>query len=321
MRGSKLTALTTVEAHGAKGKGVAKANFDSIYEQPDPRAYFRELCGLDYIIPDLAQPVFAAIVSELERLRGRPLRVLDIGCSYGINAALLQFPIDLDRMARRYAELPESLVGPAQLAMLDRSYFRSWPRRTIEVVGLDASEPAINYARTTGVLHAGISGNFENAPLPASAREVLRGIDLVISTGAVGYVTERTMAKVLDAIGQPRPWFASFVLRMFPYDPIAQSLHSAGLVTERLAGATFIQRRFQTEGECSDVLARLEAMGIDTQGKESEGMFHAEFYLSRTPSDAAARPLTEMVSISQGQGHAFGRRFVRRAGEPIRLVR
>ncbi len=300
---------------------AVKANFNSIYDRPDPRAYFRELYGLDYIIPELASPVFSALVSKLEQLRGRPLRILDIGCSYGINAALLQFPVDLDRLAKRYANMSESDIGPAQLAMLDRSYFRSWPRRQIEMIGLDASAPAINFARTTGVLHNGVVGDFENHPLPQEAKDHLSSIDLVISTGAVGYVTEKTFAKVMAAIGEPRPWVASFVLRMYDYGKIATSLQSTGLETEKLTSTTFIQRRFKSEDECREVTSRLTELGIDPAGKESEGLLHADFYLSRPGDAVAAQTLGDLVSVAQGTRRAFGRRYLNRPGEPIRLVR
>ncbi len=298
-----------------------KADFNSIYEQPDPRAYFRELYGLDYIIPELARPVFTALVTKLEQLRGRRLRVLDIGCSYGINAAMLQYPIDLDRLAKRYADFSESKIGPAQLAMMDRSYFRSWPRRDIEVIGLDASQSAVDFARTTGVLQDGIVGDFEQNPLPDYAREVLSGIDLVISTGAIGYVSEKTLSQVIAAIGQPRPWVASFVLRMFPYDQIAASLAPTGLVTEHLPSTTFVQRRFESEDECRRVTDRLLALGIDPEGKESEGLLHANFYLSRTEDEADAQPLETLISVAHGTRHPFGRRYLNRTGEPIRLIR
>ena len=34
----------------------AKASMEHIYDQPDPRAYFRELAKLDYAIPGHAKP-------------------------------------------------------------------------------------------------------------------------------------------------------------------------------------------------------------------------------------------------------------------------
>jgi SAM-dependent methyltransferase len=307
-------------AEGRSRNGI-KANFDDVYVAADPRPYFQVLHGLDYIIPEVARPVFEQVVVELERLRGRPLRVLDLGCSYGINAALLQFPIDLDRLARRYAGLSSPNIGPAQLTMLDRHYFRSWPRRSIEVIGLDASGPAIEYGLASGLLHHGIVGNFESQPLSSKAQELLRGVDLVISTGAFGYLTERTLAKVLRAIGQPAPWLAMFVLRMFPYDAAAATLASCGLVTETLRGMTFVQRRFQSESEFREILTRLDELGIDPEGLESEGLLHAGFHLSRSEFEAASRPLADLITLRQDGGHAFGRRYKSIDGGNIDLVR
>ncbi|EQD29504.1 hypothetical protein B1A_20680, partial [mine drainage metagenome] len=41
-------------------------------------------------------------------------------------------------------------------------------------------------------------------------------------------------------------WVVSFVLRMFPYEPIAAELGKRGLVTEKLAGATSCSGAFAT---------------------------------------------------------------------------
>lgn len=298
-----------------------KANFDAIYTMPDPREYYRVLYGLDYIIPELAKPVFRNIIAALELKHGRPIRVLDLGCSYGNNAALIQFPIDIDRLARRYADLHARSVSSSELIMLDRSYFHAWPRRNVEIIGCDVSKPAIDYARSVGLIAHGISGNFEVEQFSAEARKILRGVDLVISTGSIGYITERTIRRVLDAIGSPAPWVASFVLRMFPYDAVEIALDEAGLETEKLSGVTFVQRRFQSENECVQVLERLEKLGIAPEGKEANGLFHAEFYLSRPAEDREATPLDQLVTISKGASRPFGRRFRSDADGNISLVR
>src|SRR5690606_22977070 len=114
-RGRKPRALTAIKK-GARGAMKAKqalevessevkANFDQIYTRDDPREYFRVLHGLDYIIPALARPVFRRICDTLTELRRRPINILDVGCSYGINAALLRSPVSMDRLAQRYADL------------------------------------------------------------------------------------------------------------------------------------------------------------------------------------------------------------------------
>lgn len=299
----------------------AKANFDRIYLEADPREYYRVLCGVDYIIPDLAKGIFQNVISALEQQRGRRIRVLDLGCSYGINAALIRFPLDIGRLAQRYFDLQGTGLTASELIRLDRNYFLSWPKIDVEIVGCDISEPAIDYARAVGLINQGISGNLEDEPIGAETRALLSGIDLIISTGSVGYVTERTFAKLLRSIGQPAPWVASFVLRMFPYDKISQLMHESGILTEKLQGVTFVQRRFHSENECVRVIEKLEAQGIDTRHKEAEGLLHAEFFLSRSPADRAEHPLEDLAWVTSGASRTFGRRFRRGDDDVIRLGR
>ncbi len=300
----------------------AKANFDRLYFQPDPREYYRVLCGLDYVIPDLAKGVFRNTVDALEELRGRRIKVLDIGCSYGNNAALLRFPLDIDRLAQRYRDLDGAGLTAEQVAVLDREYYRSWPGRDVEIVGLDVSEPAIDYACNVGLLDAGAAEDLERSPPSARLKEMLQGVDLIVSTGCVGYVTERTFARVLAAIDGPRPWIASFVLRMFTYAPIARALAEQGaFVTEKLDGVTFIQRRFHSQQECTEALAILEQLGIKTAGKEAEGFYHAEFFLSRPRREQAATSLEDLASVTSGRNRRYGSRWQLMGDSVVRFGR
>jgi hypothetical protein len=269
------------------------------------------LYGLDYIIPDLARGIFRNIASAVAERRDRPIKVLDLGCSYGVNAILMRMPLDLARLAQRYADLGVHGLTAGELAELDHNYFRSWPRQPMTIVGLDSSAPAISYAVRTGVLDDGIAIDLENGELTPRARALLRDVDLIVSTGCVGYVSERTFAKILSAIEGPAPWVASFVLRMYPYTAIENELRRRGLVTEKLESTTFVQRRFHSERECWDVLRCLEQAGVPTLGKEAEGLLHAELYLSRSPSDAKVMPLEQVASVTTGEHHAFGRRYRR----------
>src|SRR5690606_22803997 len=104
---------------------------------------------------------------------------------------------------------------------LDGLYFRSWPRRMdAEIVGLDASPQAIAYAVEAGLLDAGMAANLEKAEPDEGQRPVLRDLDLIISTGCIGYVTERTFRRILACQDGRLPWIANFVLRLFPYDSL-----------------------------------------------------------------------------------------------------
>lgn len=288
---------------------IPKACFDDIYIQDDPREYYRVLYGLDYIIPDLARSVFRDTVAALEDLRGRPIKILDLGCSYGNNAILLRTSLDLGRLAQRYADLTAAGLSANECAELDRNYFKSWPRQPMKIVGLDSSKSAISYAKRIGVIDDGLAVDLENGKLPDSAREMLRDVDLIISTGCIGYITERTFTQILDAIEGPAPWVASFVLRMYSFNEIEAELKKRGLATQKLEGTTFVQRRFHSEDECREVLECLDKAGIPTHSKEADGLLHAEFFLSRPAEHIKTVPLEQVASVTSGERHPFGRRY------------
>lgn len=293
------------------GLNSIKANFDTLYSQPDPREYFRILGGLDYVIPDLARIPFTALANARRDRLGRKLRIADIGCSYGINAALLRYPLDIERLARRYCTPEMQTLDSRALTWLDRSFYRSWPLRNPDsFVGVDTSLAATAYARRTGLITAAVTTNLEQAaPSPAEA-ENLRGLDMVISTGCVGYVTDKTLDRIL-ALQRPdaTPWVANLVLRIFPYEDLARSLSRHGLVTEKLEGITFVQRRFHSEQEYQETLRSLTRLGLDAEGKEADGLFHAELYVSRPAADVEAMPLRDIISITSGAGRTYGRRY------------
>ena len=107
-------------------------------------------------------------------------------------------------------------------------------------------------------------------------------VDLVISTGCVGYVTEKTLTRVARGA---RPWMAHFVLRMFSYEPVAASLAELGYETARVGGV-FQQRQFASNEEQTQILDTLSAAGVDPAGLESDGRLYARLYVSRPEGSA-----------------------------------
>ena len=290
---------------------ASKANFDNIYDQPDPRGYFSVLGALDYMIPDVAEPIIRQILAARYKRTGTNATVLDLGCSYGINAAVHRFPLSVRVLRRRYANPEMAALSADDLARLDRNYYASWPQiGAARFIGLDVSAPAVRYAVAVGLLDAGVVANLESGEPSPQDRQTLRRANVVLSTGCVGYVTERTFTSVLDCADEA-PWVVSFVLRMFPYEPIAAALAKRGLVTEKLAGATFVQRRFRDVKEFTDCLTTLEKLNIDTKGLEAEGRFQAELFLSRPRADVEAAPLAKIVTVVSGRNRTIGTRYVR----------
>ena len=260
-----------------------KADFDDIYDCVDPRPYYSTLRRLDYQIPQNAKPRFQEIFDHFRRVRGRDaLRVLDVGCSYGINAGLLKYGLELAALYEHYCSRSVAGLTPSELRRQDRRFFAAeHSSDELEVLGLDAAAQAVDYAKDVGLLDTGVAANLEESSLDDSTIAELAGYDIIISTGSVGYVTGATFERLLavcDA-SQP-PWVVCFVLRMFPYGDIEEVLARHGLATARETDRTFIQRRFADRDEQSAVIAQLESCGIAVDGLEGEGCFHAELFVS-----------------------------------------
>jgi SAM-dependent methyltransferase len=275
-----------------------KADFGDIYRAKDPRGYFGVLGGLGYVIPEIAGPALLQLADCLIRSKGRPITILDIGCSYGILSAVMRYGLSIDELRNRYAKLPLQALSSDGLACCDAHYFASWaPREDLRFVGLDRSSEAIAYAQRVGLIEEGLIVDLETNSPSERARSVISTVDFIVSTGAVGYISENTFARLLQAFPPGKaPWIASFVLRMFDYGSIAETARHHGLATERLEGVTFMQRRFRDEMEAEETLRLLEARGVDPAGKETGGAYHAELFVSRPPADVKRAGLSEIVS-------------------------
>jgi len=291
----------------------SKANFDEIYSMDDPRGYFSVLGALDYMIPDIAAPIVRQVLAARMRQydSDRAPLILDVGCSYGINAAVHRFPLTFAVLRRRYTRREVARLSSAELLRFDRSYYASWPDIGLgSFVGLDPSVPAIAYAKNVGLIEAGITTDLEKSDPTSEDLRLLRDTDVVLSTGAVGYVTDKTYQRILSA-ARRRPWVMSFVLRMFPYDSLSSVFAEHGLVTERLASAVFVQRRFRDIAEFDSTLQMLRERGVQTDGFESDGLLRAELYLSRPAADAAAAPIDDIVTVCSGLNRPVGTRYVK----------
>ncbi|WP_242613800.1 class I SAM-dependent methyltransferase [Herbihabitans rhizosphaerae] len=230
----------------------------------------------------MAKPYFEKLVGEYVEEHDVPVvNVLDIGCSYGINAALLKCDLTMDALYERYAGAGAESLRPEELRARDRDLLSSHDAATLRFTGLDVSLPALNYAHEVGFLDAAIHADLEERDPTPEEREQLAGTDVVFSTGCVGYVTHKTLARVVRANGGRKPWMAHFVLRMFPFTQVAECLAELGYETIRVDDEVFKQRRFASAEEQAQVLDTLVKIHVDPDGLESEGWMYAGLYISR----------------------------------------
>lgn len=272
---------------------MAKEIFDDIYTAPDPRSYYTTLGELDYQIPSHGSRVFSELASEYS---GREqARIVDLCCSYGINAALMNHDVEFADVFARYDDPDFEELQPVEVLTADREWFRERRCDTpVHVCGVDSSEPAITYAVEAGLLEAGFAVDLESEEAAPALRDELRDADFLAVSGGIGYITATTIDKVLTEMDTPR--LAALSLRWVDFATIVDVGAAHGLVTERLDEATFPQRRFSGDVERSFVDRELAGMCIDPSGRESEGYHHADLYVLRPEAEVARQPLADLVA-------------------------
>jgi hypothetical protein len=267
---------------------TGKLELGNVYNRPLPVDYYATLSKLEYRIPQEGQPFFSRIIEAIRQVKdSRHVKLIDIGCSYGVNTALLKFGMSMDDLYRHYATLTAG--GQKEVAKRDRALFGDPQDRDLEVVGLDTAANAVRYAVEAGLLTTGVTTNLETQEPRQADTRAMAGTDLVISTGCYGYVTETTLERVLEA-SSGRPWMAHFVLRMFDFDDARAMLESHGYVVEKLRGV-YPQRRFASDEEYAHVLANLGKLGIERRDAEATGWYFAELFVARPREIARSMPL------------------------------
>ncbi|MET7358843.1 hypothetical protein ABZS76_10365 [Streptomyces sp. NPDC005562] len=264
-----------------------KTRFDDIYDRPDPRAYFCTLAPYAYEIPQHAQAVFR----RTRDLRARqsadegPVTVLDVCCSYGINAALLNHDLTLADLYAHYTSEEAAALTPHELVERDKEFYASRRRPdATPVIGLDMAANATRYALDAGLLDEAYAENLERHPPSEGLRRAVARTGLITVTGGIGYISERTFDALLGCARRPL-WVSAFVLRTVPYQRIADTLAAHGLTTVTDTSRTYAQRLFTSPEERRDAVRQVILAGEDPTGYEAEGRYHTRLHESRPRTD------------------------------------
>jgi carnitine O-acetyltransferase len=278
---------------------TGKINLNNIYNNPEPTAYFSTLSRLGYRIPQEAKPRFQRLIeARRSATESEPAKVIDLGCSYGVNGALLKHGRSMDELYRLYgAAAADDLEA---LLQRDRDLYAEPADAALEIIGVDPADRAISYAVDAGMLDAGVATDLEKGDPTPEDTAAIENADLIISTGCVGYATETSLERLLETSLDSRPWMAHFVLRMFDFGGPEEMLSRHGYVTEKLEGL-FRQRRFASAEERQHVLDNLRRLGIDATGAEETGWYLAELHVARPEEVAKSMPLSEVLNVSAGQ--------------------
>ena len=290
----------------------AKSNFNDVYLAPTPHAYFGEMHRLRYAIGQEARPYFKAAVALLRRQlpTDATVRMFDLGCSYGVGSALVKYGFSFAEIADFFADKAEKDFRGCVKDM------RHWLDEASAVnrltcIGADSSAPAIKFAIEAGLIEDGIAHDFEADPkLDDRECELVKAADLLISTGTIGYVGEKTLSTILRKLGEARPTdrvplTVVTILRMFTPEPITTTFANFGYRFEAVPGVRLRQRRFDNEHEQKETMRLVRARGLDPTGWESTGYLYADLFIGARP-DSFAPLLSSMQDVARRLGAVNG---------------
>ena len=279
----------------------AKASFDAAYTAQPPHQYFRNMTAVDYRMADSMNPYLSAVV-DASMTSQEPVRVLDIGCSYGMSGALLKTDCAYRDLAEFYRHKASSEY--ASCVVESQRWLDSHEMRgDVEVVGFDSSEEAIRFAAASHMIDDGIALNLEDEKSELTDNEayLIRECDVLLSTGAIGYVTDKTLNPILDEFGNDArgalgPVAVMSVLELFDPAPIAEAFTEHGYRFGHLP-VRMPQRRFVDEDERKGVVEALRQRGVQADALASEHQMFAGLCIAAKPErfDTLAECVTDVL--------------------------
>jgi len=265
---------------------AVKKDFTNIYTKYSPYEYLKEMRRLSYRIPDYTKPLYIQIAQQLVDKLKRPIHIVDLGSSYGINSSLMRYDLnmsDLDQFFLRKDSPPTRYDSFEFFKKQDNQ------NSNFNFYQIDISEPALKFSEDVGLCKNSICVNLESdyQKLP----DDFLPIDMVIATGCIGYIGYKAFSNLFELIKKQKsnlpqsnmqeifPTFAFSVLRMFDIQKIFNTFDHYGYSLKKTDIASIPQRQFADSEEKNQTLTLLHRKGIDTKWYEDDGNFYADFYV------------------------------------------
>ena len=264
-----------------------KKDFTNIYTEDSPHGYLKEMERLEYDISDSTKPLYNAIIEQLEKTSSRPINILDLGSSYGINSSLMKYNLTM-------SELNDFFLNKTEPTKKETKQFYEKCTRNdnLNFYQIDISEEALKFSEEMDLCERGINVDLEAEKL--NLLESFPKIDMIIATGCIGYIGHKAFSNLLKVIKNRQsnsiksekkytaPIFAFSVLRMFDMDDIKEIFEMNDYSIVKSDIKSIRQRNFSDPKEKTQTISILHGMGIDTEKYEDDGNFYTDFYIAKS---------------------------------------
>ena len=280
-----------------------KDEFDRIYDLEDPGPYYRALSPADYRMPGVLGSLIKAIHPLLSKARGKAdgvVRVLDFGCGYGANGALLRHRASMADLYAYYAGRAwQPGDGRANWAR-DRRYFeaRRFGDDGYFIGGVDIAGNALAYALELGFIDRAFHEDLVSDVPSAACSRFLSSVDLIIECGGVGPILHQVFQRVLDACGPAhRPWFIFCPRPDVDWRTLNELWNARGYRTEHCRKTPVKYRKPLGEYERRNMLELARALGRSDDEIMRDDYLLVNMTLARHHRDAL-NPLIQAIQAA-----------------------
>ena len=275
------------------------AHFERVYDLDDPSPYYATLRPADYRMPVALAGALKAIHGLLCAARGAgdTLRVLDFACGYGAIGALLRHDVSMADLYARYGERNWEPADARRYWADDIAFFdaRRAETEAFDIGGIDIAGNALAYAAAMGFVDRAFPENLvDDAPSDGLAR-FLRGVHLVVESGALGVLLPAAYARVLDYVGRERPpWFLYCPRPDVNWSALERLWAERGYRTESFLPAPVRYRKPLEAQERADMLRRAQGFGKPDKAIMQGGYFLVDMTLARPEVDVGNPPIARL---------------------------
>ncbi len=264
-----------------------KKDFTDIYTQDSPYEYLKEMDRLEYSISDSTKPLYNSIIEQLEETLSRPINVLDLGSSYGINSSLMKYNLTMSELSDFFLNGSEPTKKETK-----QFYKKCTSNDNMNFYQIDISEEALKFSEEMDLCKKGMNVDLEAEKL--NLLESLPKMDVVIATGCIGYIGYKAILNLLKVIKNRQsnsieseteyiaPIFAFSVLRIFDMEDIEEVFEMYGYSIVKSNIKPIRQRNFSDPKEKTQTISLLHDMKINTKKYEDNGNFYADFYIAKS---------------------------------------
>ncbi len=274
-----------------------KNDFDRVYNVEDPSPYFTALRPSDYRMPAVLAGALKDIHRPLcvAREAGDTLTMLDFACGYGAVGALLRHDISMPEIYAWYGERHWRPTDARRYWASDVAFFAARRAESVafEIGGIDIAGIALEYAATQGFLDRTFHENLIDHVPSDGLKQFLRGVDLIVESGAVGDLLPVAFARILNCCDDgSRPWFLYSPRPDVDWASLNTLWDEHGYRTESLGSGPVRYRKPLAVQERAETLRITRALGKPDEAVIRDGYLLVDMMLARPMAHAGTPPIT-----------------------------